>query len=81
MYINQIFGLAMVLDDERFHKILSHVYHKEDCIEKEEYADQSLEEKGIVVIYRDSQYKKKIKLIVNVDRLLNGRESDPDRII
>lgn len=80
MYINQIFELSMVLDDERFHKVLSHVYHKADCMEKEEYADQSLEEKGIVIIYRDSQYKKKIKLIVNAERLLDGNKSTPDKI-
>ena len=59
MYINLIFELSMVLDEERFHKVLSHVHHKADCMEKAEYADQSLEEKGIVVIYRDSQYKKR----------------------
>lgn len=81
MYVNQIFKLSMVLDDERFHKVLSRVYHKADCMEKEEYVDRSLEEKGIVIIYRDSQYKKKIKLIVNVDRLLDGNKSDPDKIV
>ena len=81
MYITLIFELTLVLDEERFHKVLSHVHHKADCMEKEEYADQSLEEKGIVVIYRDSQYKKKIKLIVNVDRLLDGNKPDPDRIL
>ena len=41
MYINLIFELSMVLDEERFHKVLSHVHHKADCMEKEEYADQS----------------------------------------
>lgn len=80
MYINQIFELSMVLNDERFHKVLSHAYHKADRIEKEEYADRSIEEKGIVVIYRDSQYKKKIKLIVNVERLLDGNKPNPERI-
>ena len=80
MYIKQYLELSMVLNDERFHEILSRVFHKADCIEKEEYADQSLEEKGIVVIYRDSQYKKKIKLVVNVDRLLDGNKPEADRI-
>lgn len=80
MYINLIFELSMVLDEERFHKVLSHVHHKADCMEKEEYADRSLEEKGIVIIYRDSQYKKKIKLIVNVDRLLDGNKSNSEKI-
>lgn len=45
-----------------------------------EYVDQSLEEKGITVIYRDSQYKKKIKLIVNMGRLLNGYKFDADKV-
>ena len=80
MYIKQYLELSMVLNDERFHEILSRVFHKADCIEKEEYADQSLEEKGIVVIYRDSQYKKKIKLVVNVDRLLDSNKPEADRI-
>lgn len=81
MYINRNFELSMVLDDERFHQILSHVYRKSDRMEKEEYVDRSLEEKGIVVIYRDSQYKKKIKLIVNVERLLDSNNSDSDKIV
>ena len=76
MYINLIFELSMVLDEERFHKVLSHVHHKADCMEKEEYADQSLEEKGIVVIYRDSQYKKKIKLIIDPGFVSDSRSSD-----
>lgn len=80
MHIKQYFELSMVLDYERFHKVLSHVYHKADCMEKEEYIDQSLEEKGIIVVYRNSQYKKKIKLIVNVDWLYGGNKPDPDRL-
>lgn len=81
MYINQIFELSTVLDEERFHKVLCHVHHKADCMEKEEYADQSLEEKGIVVIYRDSQYKKRIKLIVHVERLLDSNKFDSEKIV
>ena len=81
MYINLIFEFSTVLDEERFHKVLSHVHHKADCMEKEEYADQSLEEKGIVVIYRDSQYKKRIKLIVHVERLLDSNKFDSEKIV
>ena len=79
MYINQVFELSMVLDHERFHKVFKHVY---SSIEKkeEEYVDRSLEEKGITVIYRDSQYKKKIKLIVNTGYLLGNGEHDPNKI-
>ena len=82
MYINQIFELSMVLDHERFHQVFEHVYSKIGCMEngEDEYIDQSLEEKGITVIYRDSQYRKKIKLIVNMGRLLNGYKFDADKV-
>ena len=82
MYINQIFELAMVLDNKRFHKVFKHVYNKDGYMEKkeDEYIDLSLERKGITVIYRDSQYKKKVKVIVNIGRLLNGCEFDPDKV-
>ena len=82
MYINQIFELSMVLAHERFHKVFKHVYNKAHYIETgEEYVDQSLEEKGITVKYRDSTYKKKIKLIINTGRLLNGCEFDSNKVV
>lgn len=82
MYINQIFELSMVLDHEKFHKVFRYVCSKTGYMEKkeDEYIDRSLEEKGITVIYRNSQYKKRIKLIVNVGQLLDGSEPDPGRI-
>ena len=82
MYINEIFELSMVLDHDRFHKVFKHVYNKDGYMEKkeDEYIDLSLERKGITVIYRDSQYKKKVKVIVNIGRLLNGCEFDPDKV-
>ena len=83
MYINQIFELSMVLDNERFYQVFKHVYSKMGCMEngEDEYIDQSLEEKGITVVYRDSQYKKKIKLIVNIGWLLNGCKFHPEKIV
>lgn len=73
----------MVLDHERFHQVFKHVHSKIGCMEngEDEYIDQSLEEKGITVIYRDSPYKKKIKLIVNTGQLLNGCEFDAEKIV
>ena len=83
MYINQMFELSMVLDHERFHQVFKHIHNKDGYMEKkeDEYIDQSLEEKGITVIYRDSPYKKKIKLIVNTGQLLNGCEFDAEKIV
>ncbi len=82
MCINQIFELSMVLDSKRFHQVFKHAYNKDGHMENREgeYVDQFLEEKGIMVVYRDSPYKKKIKLIVNIGRLLNGCEFDADKV-
>lgn len=83
MYINQIYELSMVLDHEKFHKVFKHAYSKAGHMKKkeEEYIDRSLEEKGITITYRDSQYKKRIKLIANIGQLLDESKLDPDRII
>ena len=83
MYINQILELSMVLDNEKFHKVLSRAYEKADHLDMngKEYVDLSLESKGIVVIYRDSQYKKKIKLMVNAGLILDCDNPDPDKLV
>ena len=82
MYINQIFELSMVLDNEKFQKVLNRAYDKADYLDKngKEYVDLSLEAKGIVVIYRDSQYKKRIKLMVNAGLILDCDNPDPVKL-
>lgn len=82
MYINQFFEFTMTMNHERFHKIFKYAYGKMKCMEnmEDEYIDRTIEGKGVTVIYRDSRYKKKIKLIVNVNRLLDGSKFDPDKI-
>ena len=73
MYINQIFEPSMVLVNDKFQKVLNRAYDKNDYLDEngKEYIDRSLESKGIVVTYRDSQYKKKVKLMVNSRLLLD----------
>jgi len=39
-----------------------------------------LAEKGITVIYRNSQYKKKVRLLINTDLVVDGA-SDTDKLI
>lgn len=82
MCINQIFELSMVLDNDKFQKVLNRAYSKVDYLDNngKEYIDRSLESKGIVVTYRDSQYKKKVKLIVNSRLLLDCDNPDPAKI-
>lgn len=83
MYFNQIFELSMVLDNEKFQRVLSRAYSKANYLDKDEkeYIDSSLEAKGIIVTYRGSQYKKKIKLIVNPRLMSDCDKPDLDKIV
>ena len=83
MYINQILELSMVLDNDKFQKVLNRAYSKDYYLDQngKEYIDRSLESKGIVVIYRDSQYKKKIKLMVNVGLILDCDNPDSFNLV
>lgn len=81
MYINQVFELSMVLDNEKFHKILSYTHKKTDYLEEDdgEYIDQSMADKGITVTYRDSQYKKKVRVIINAGRMMDYDKAESDK--
>ena len=83
MYVNQLFELSMELDSDKFHKIADMVISRGEYLEETEdgYIDQSLASKGIIVKYRDSQYKKKIKLIINPELVLDCNTPNPDRLI
>ena len=65
MQIKTIFELSMTLDTEKFYEIYEPDYDDYDYPENDEWVDRSLESKGLVVLYRDSQYKKKVKLLVD----------------
>lgn len=83
MYINQVLELSMDLDRDRFQKVLNRIYKKAGYLEgdNEEYIDQSMASRGITVIYRNSQYKKKIKLIIEPRLVSDSKLSDTDRLI
>lgn len=83
MYINQIFELTMILDNEKFHKLLSRVHKKADYLEEEdeECIDLSLASKGITVKYRDSQYKKKVKLTINAGMVVGSDKDVSNKFI
>ena len=79
MQVNQTFELSMVLDNEKFHKVLNTAGYLEK--NDEGYVDQCFAAKGITVKYRDSQYKKKVSLIINTGLVLGSGQNDPDRFI
>lgn len=79
MVINQTFELSVVLDTVQFQRIFttkaSYLKELDD-----EYLDTSLAAKGITVIYRDSRYKKKVRLLVNAGVVVDD-PSDTDKLL
>lgn len=82
MFINQIFELSMEMDKEKFKKVLRNHYNVSGYEEnEEEYIDQSLSSDGITIIFRKSQYKKKVKIIADFRLLLGNNKMDADKLI
>lgn len=83
MHINHIFELSMVLDGEKFHKVFDKVRDHTESLEKigDEYIDHALDSKGITVIYRNSQYRKKIKVLVNSGASSKWSITGPEKFI
>ena len=82
MKLNQIFELSMVLNADHFQRIFDMAYSKTRCLKEDgdEYIDASLSSKGITVLYRDSQYKRRVRLSVNTCLLLED-VSDTDKLL
>ena len=83
MMLNPKFELSMTLNTNKFQRVFDNCCNKSLCLEEldnGEYADRSLAAKGITVIFRDSQYKKKVRLLVNPCVALDD-PSDIDRLI
>lgn len=80
MKLKSIFELSMVLNDNHFREIFALAYKNLDYLQDNKYVDSSLAEKGMTIFYRGSQYKKKVRIIVNTDLLVND-VSDSGKII
>lgn len=74
MVVNPVLELSMVFSNDKFYRLLSKISERTDCLEEsnEGYIDRLLASRGITVIYRNSQYKKKVKLNVNLQVMLGG---------
>ena len=80
MFLQVTFHLTAVIESEKFNKIFNRAYSTLEYVDKNEYADYKLASKGITVLYHDSQYKKKIKLVVNPCRLLDTKKPDAEKM-
>lgn len=83
MFINPTIELTIMLDNNNFKKLFSIICSRSNCIEEndEGYIDNSLADKGIVVLFRNSQYKKKVRLIVKPCIMLDDKEPNPEKFV
>lgn len=81
MNLNYVFKLDMVLDNEKFHKLLDRCNNQTEYLDDNKYVDQTLSSKGIIVTYYAKQYKKKIQLTVNPSVMLDDGEIASDKLI
>lgn len=77
MYINEIFELTRAVNGDEFDRLFARVKDNLEEEEGEEYADRSLSHKGLTVVYRKSQYKKKVRLVINTAVMIGERLFDP----
>lgn len=79
MFLNQTFELSMILDSDPFQRIFT---SRNGYLQEldDEYLDTSLAAKGITVIYRDSRYKKKVRVLVNAGMVVDD-PSDTNKLL
>ena len=79
MILNHTFELSMIVDTDHFQRIFTNkTGHMREL--DGEYIDTSLVEKGITVIYRDSRYKKKVRLLINAGVIVDD-PSDTNKLL
>ena len=81
MYLNSIIELTLTIDAEKFDKLLKKLKARgnyERIRSEDKYIDSILASKGLTVIYHDQQYKKKVKLSVNSNLVLDGDQLTRD---
>ena len=81
MFLQVTSHLTLILESEKFTKLFDEVYSSLEYVDENKYADYALASKGIITLYYDNQYKKKIKLIVNPYRLLGTDKPNPEKLI
>ena len=77
MHINPVFELTRIVDGEEFQRLFTRVQKVLDPGDGDEYVDRSLSHKGLTVVYRKSQYKKKVRLVINTSVMMGEGELDP----
>jgi len=83
MHINRIFELSMIQDNKQFEEAFARSFCGDGdlCENDDEYVDLSMASKGLIVKYRNSTRKKKVKIIADVATVTNGDVDDAGKFI
>ena len=81
MLLNYRFELSMTLDTKYFEPLFEQKSYDIQELENEEYLDTVYAEEGFLVKYRRSQYKKKVKLLIDPQIILKGDEPNAEKLI
>ena len=79
MNLNSTFELSMILDTDHFQRLFN---RRSSYLQElnDEHLDTSLAAKGITIIYRDSRYKKKVRVLINTSAVVDN-PSDTDKLL
>lgn len=80
MQINTILELSMELNQQQFQDIWRHSCFG-DFDDDDKYLDDALEESGLLIHYRNSTYKKKVKLVINTALLMDGTDFEVQKLL
>lgn len=83
MLANRVFELSLVLNTDLFDEIVSKCYVTDDYPNENncEFEDYSIAHKGIVVQYRASHYKKRVRVIADAATVTGGDVSTPEHLV
>lgn len=83
MTIKTVFQLSMILDGDKFHEVFDQCYCCGDYPEEEddEVVDRSMEDSGVIVYYRSSQLKKRVRLVADAAMLTGSLSPTPEKVV
>ena len=83
MKINATLELSAVFDSEKFWSIIERSYRGDDVFEEADgdCVDRCLEDKGLLVMYRNRQYKKSIKVIARTKMIADGEPQNIEKLL
>ena len=83
MTMKTVFQLSMILDSDKFQEIFDQCCCCSDYPEEQddELVDRSMEESGVIVYYRPSQLKKRVRLVVDAAMLTGSLSPTPEKVV